>query len=379
MVIKETDVYQWFKEQSGAKRVEVLSTLLHNCIPLEWRFFATLVESLCRRDFLALNRDENESNSPTHMTQLCDRDWLEGVEPIVRPVAVEPPIESNALEEQEPKQSIPEPLALTSRSNVVVNLCLLYSTNRVCATIVFNAISKHLSLEAIRSRLESCYSSKFSHNNNDTNTSDNNNMTNKLVPPPGYAMSMPDPQFVAQVTLVYTMALFHPAFSFEQKACLSQEFVRLNAYLDYLNSRIQGVYGVGSYCPPSVYPLSSPSVKSAPVYCYNCGEENHRGNECPEPTLDEHMKSSEFNLNLQPEPMVISVNSPAVTSIIVPSPLPVTTIPLIHSPLVVTNNQPPISQLRRPSASIKVDMSPSGMHQSSTTSSASSDISSGLS
>ena len=410
------EVYSWFKQLSGAKRIEVLSGLLHNCIPLEWRFFATLVESLARRDYQTLLDDEVRANKVASLESLCERDWLSGVHPIIIPTVTphvvsnpsssvsSPPAiiyaqcsssTNNGLEftfkkdsNKEPTDSPaitstassspgvvaidpllsssssttssvsstssltssavilpPEPLLPSIRSNVVVSLCLLHSTNRVCATILFKAFNRHLSLEAIQSRLEPgilgmknmkpLMSEVVSLNNNNVKTGGNNNTVSGPVqsppppPPPPAQLFMPDPQFVAEVTLLYTLAVHHPAFSYEQKHNLIHHLYNLNHYLEELQSRMNQsthpyFYGnpQGNVSSTTSAPFSPPLLlQSAPIHfntyhpvmpeviesgdlypakggkkcCYNCGKSGHRGNECTEETLDDVTKSSEYS------------------------------------------------------------------------------------
>ena len=321
MVIEsKEEVYAWFKDLSGAKRIEVLSGLLNNCIPLEWRFFASLIESLAKRDYQNFLEDESRTNNPHQMQSLCEKDWLQGVYPIVIPQQVQQPMAvgqslvlsspAQVLRNGEPMMvdvldchtqvveastsvsstsssdfstsktslhhnnpnnavnAIPAtsttpvvmfPTEIPIRSKVVISLCLLYSTNRVCATIVFKAFHKHLSLEAIQSRLEpqtitfgstgpvvasTVDSSSNINNNNNHVKTPNKTAAHVVVNPlvvsnamnPG--MYLLDAHFVAEVTLLYTLALYHPAFSYEQKSYLSDQLLKLNAYLDFLRSRV---------------------------------------------------------------------------------------------------------------------------------------------
>ena len=230
------EVITWFKELSGAKRIEVLSGLLNTCIPLEWRFFATLVESLGRRDYQTLLDDEHKANSPQELELVCSAEWLpdpdlqDGVldtrvagdrispKPEV-PVSshLKPPVEvrpSRDLKNSH-ESSSPTPkdhLFLTNvRKKVVVYLCLLSSSNRVCATIVFEALKKHLNVEQIRTHIEKrgLYQHKNSRDKSPTGSSRD---SLKL-----------DTQLVAEVNLLHTLAIYHPAFTFEQQSVLSRQ------------------------------------------------------------------------------------------------------------------------------------------------------------
>lgn len=290
MVIESKDeVYAWFKGLSGANRIEVLSRLLHICIPLEWRFFSNLVECLSRKDYLSLLEDEREANNGTILETLCSTDWLADVVPPQAPIvtntsnAVIPPTLSQPttpqpqthLPHQPPipatqpvsmkngltSPSSPQPTGTTTitpgnvdattvavvvdntttavttpmqqppptpvqavpvvcplpsiRSKVVVSLCLLYSTNRVCATVVFKAISRQFSKENLRSHLEPSTTGK--------------KVVSPSVPPSPSIAPVPDHQLVAEINLIFTLALYHPAFSFEQLSNLNYQ-VRIYTY-----------------------------------------------------------------------------------------------------------------------------------------------------
>ena len=148
MVIESKDeVIYWFNQLPGATRIDILSALLHHCVPLEIRFLATRIESIARRDYSFFLEDELRANSAADMRVLCSADWLSGI----TPVFMAPP--SPALA---PKSNVTEsPFSLTDvRYKLVVSLCLLYSTNRQCATLVFNAFRKQLSVKNIKEKLE---------------------------------------------------------------------------------------------------------------------------------------------------------------------------------------------------------------------------------
>jgi len=408
MVIESKDeVYAWFKGLSGANRIEVLSRLLHISIPLEWRFFANLVECLSRKDYLSLLEDEREANNATILESLCSTDWLADVVPpqapiitntsnavipqtLSQPTTPQPPIPPTQLVSMKngltspsspqptgtttitpgnvdattmavvvdntttavtnpmqqlpptPVQAVPVVCPLPSiRSKVVVSLCLLFSTNRVCATVMFKAISRQFSKENLRSHLEPSTAGK-----------------KKVVSPP--IAPFPDHQLVAEINLIFTLALYHPAFSFEQLSNLNYQFQDVCEYLESLSSpysnaalrinnnnvhynyyynnsdnnyhpvtsptttRVPVVSATPPHphhgavqpatlhpAPPSGPPLAMPykeyflnntgdasngtttnttdNNRSRIICCYNCGEIGHRGNECPKLTLDDLM------------------------------------------------------------------------------------------
>lgn len=230
MVIEsKEEVFGWFKELSGAHRIEVLSTLVHSCIPLEWRFFASLVESLARRDYVQLLEDEHTANSAADMEALCMPDWLSDVVPAeaqnglipdrssvkqsvagdgiaVRVPDQQPAGDAVAVTFHPPPQKTP---LITLRHKVIVSICLLNSTNRLCANIVFKAIQKHFSVENFQRHLQIGVHGK-----------DRGKEKSVVVQT---QVAAPDHQLVAEITLLFTLALCHPAFSYEQQNLLSYQ------------------------------------------------------------------------------------------------------------------------------------------------------------
>lgn len=242
MVIEsKEEVFGWFKQLSGAHRIEVLSTLLHSCVPLEMRFFASVIETLARSDYCALLDDEHAANSHADMDALCARDWLEDVVPHVPvhdaahnglvpvpkslvaadgavrvpsagPVADVQAGDTATISFHTPPQPPPQknPL-LPLRKQIVVSMCLLNSTNRLCATILFKAIQKHFSVENLQHHLQIMIHGK-------DRGKEKTVLQTQVAPP--------DPQLIAEITLLFTLALCHPAFTLEQKHLLSYQASR---------------------------------------------------------------------------------------------------------------------------------------------------------
>lgn len=222
MVIEsKEEVYAWFKDLSGAHRIEVLSALLTSCIPLEYRFFASLIESLARRDYCSLLDDEHLANSASDMEALCTSDWLADLPKRAQPADLQngivPPDRRAIAPDLAPKPLVPDqsapvsdpvpapvsfsppkPAVINLRQRVVVMICLLNSTNRLCATIIFKAIQKHFSVSNLQQYLA-------------VHAKDRDKRT------------APDRLVVDEITLVFTLALCHPAFSYEQENLLSYQ------------------------------------------------------------------------------------------------------------------------------------------------------------
>ncbi|CAH1780018.1 unnamed protein product [Owenia fusiformis] len=74
MVCKD-EVYTWFKNLSGPKRIDFVCGLLHMCLPLELRFFGSVVEDLAKKDYHYLRQAEIKSNDAIdlkHLTRVTD-------------------------------------------------------------------------------------------------------------------------------------------------------------------------------------------------------------------------------------------------------------------------------------------------------------------
>lgn len=401
MVIdSKEEVFDYFSKLSGAKRIEVLSGIVHSCIPLELRFLASLVESLARKDYVSLLEDEHKANSPHELQVLCSTDLLADVSPFIRfpgvivptaqggrpPASMSPnhvsssddgsddgkikiPITgikqqggSNDQISPPPTMSIipdvvnttnygqarfipgaltvqpvnlihasPAPVdcALSNvRKKIVVYLCLLSSTNRVAASVLYEAFRKFLSADNLKRHLELCSInmaglSLVSDDHNHIHLQDSNQpvvqgssataqQTGPMVP----TLRVPvlDPSLVAEISLIHTMAIYHPAFQYEHQAFLSHELVKLTELFNNLSpARLYSHHShqhgsmfipsdtfVPSYSHLSNYPLSVAECmnqqpkKSPPLCCYNCGGRGHLGNECPEETLDEATRDSKY-------------------------------------------------------------------------------------
>lgn len=104
MVCKE-DVFAWFSRLSASKRIDVLTGLLHMCLPLELRFVGSCVEDLAKRNFHYLREAELKANKPHEIEKLRD------------------------ISDE------------TVRSRINVYLALLYSTNRQCSSLLFDILT----------------------------------------------------------------------------------------------------------------------------------------------------------------------------------------------------------------------------------------------
>ena len=105
MVCKE-EVCVWFKNLSGAERIELLCSLLHTCVPIELRFIGSCLEDLARKDFIYLRDAEIKANDIAEITKLTPDFMHEG-----------------------------------TRSRISLYLALLYSANNACSHTMFELLS----------------------------------------------------------------------------------------------------------------------------------------------------------------------------------------------------------------------------------------------
>ena len=106
MVCKE-EVCAWFKDITGAERIELLCSLLHMCVPMELRFIGSCLEDLARKDFIYLRDAEIKANDIAEIKKLKHDFMDEG-----------------------------------TRSRVSLYLALLYSTNNACSHTMFELLSR---------------------------------------------------------------------------------------------------------------------------------------------------------------------------------------------------------------------------------------------
>lgn len=61
------DVCTWFQGLASWKRIDIICGLFQTCIPLELRFFGSVLEELCGKDFQSLREAENKANHRTEV------------------------------------------------------------------------------------------------------------------------------------------------------------------------------------------------------------------------------------------------------------------------------------------------------------------------
>lgn len=217
MVCKE-EVFHWFQELSGAKRIELMCGLMKKCIPLEIRFFGAIIQDLARKDYIALKEAEYKANSVNELETICScnlfADKLDNCDEIQN--VIEKDVNSAKDEKVKAKEMqgntvnpTNELASLPSRSKLVVSLCLLASTNRSCSNLAFKALKNQLTAENIATLL-------------------------------GQKQLLPEEckNLFDEVLLLLTMALHHPAFSYEQKTAMNAQKSQVEFLADSLSGHL---------------------------------------------------------------------------------------------------------------------------------------------
>ncbi|KAL3243929.1 hypothetical protein MRX96_019515 [Rhipicephalus microplus] len=107
MVCKE-EIYAWFKQLSGAVRIDTMCGLLNLCLPLELRFLGTFLEDLANKDYTYFREAEQRANNLNELSKYT------GVRDIVW------------------------------RSRVITSLALLRLSNRSCSHALFEALFEEM-------------------------------------------------------------------------------------------------------------------------------------------------------------------------------------------------------------------------------------------
>lgn len=156
MICKE-DITVWFKGLEGDERIELMCSLLDSCLPLELRFLGTYIEYAANKHYSNLQRYEKTANEST-FGQLKD------------------------LHDA------------TIRRKFCIYLALLYSHNKKAATDLYKFLEHFEIQESFREK-------------------EKNLSVNGVI-------SSSDDTYMNEIKLLFSMASFHPAFTFHQKQIL---------------------------------------------------------------------------------------------------------------------------------------------------------------
>lgn len=148
-----------------------MCTLLNMCLPFEVRYLGTCVEDIGKRDYNDLRDTEHHANSVSELAELTTN--------------------SNVTDKR-------------TRRKLALYMALLHSCNYACAVILYKNLSNL----------------------------DHQEITNLLN---GTTFNNMDDQPLEELLLLYTMALNHPAFTYEQKSVFGNIFIKLQEEESRLN------------------------------------------------------------------------------------------------------------------------------------------------
>jgi len=154
-----------FRDLRSAERIDLLCTMLQLCFPLELRFVGSCLEDTARKDYSSLLEYELRANDPLSLNNLKD-----------------------------PNLNILAECKIPSTLNVY--LSLMHSDNTACAHILFGILTK------LADTVEAYVKTKFSVSSTDEFS---------------YTSTQCSSDIVADLTLLFTLACYHPAFTFSQR------------------------------------------------------------------------------------------------------------------------------------------------------------------
>lgn len=153
MVRRKLEVLEWFRDLDSSSRIDVVCSILLLCSPWELRFYGTFLENLARKDYNHLRDLEIKANDLTELQRLSSK---------IR----------NA-----------HAAHIDIRKRLIVSLSLMHSrpTNILCTSIIHQllcAMQEHIEMIRFDSPI--------------------------------------DEAFIADIRLLLTIAIRHPAFTFSQ-------------------------------------------------------------------------------------------------------------------------------------------------------------------
>jgi hypothetical protein len=185
MICKE-EICAVFRDLHSAERIDLLCTMLQLCVPWELRFLGSCVEELARKDYNSLSEIERRANDPVSLKNLKDTDC-----------------------------DVLTDCKMSSTLNIY--LSLMHSDNTTCAHALFGILSR------LERTVESHFNAKLTVCSSDGYTFDSASATfcNDVV---------------MDLTLLFTLASYHPAFTFSQRQQLYTMCRNIEKLLNYQSS-----------------------------------------------------------------------------------------------------------------------------------------------
>ncbi|CAL8085125.1 unnamed protein product [Calicophoron daubneyi] len=246
------DVLRWFDESPYPSRIEFVCGLLQLCTPSELRFYGSCLEEIARLHYDELREIDLQSNS------VSDFNGGNCLSAFFKPSNGSPdgdrPSCVNLLKLSGSKfrqNTLPPSFYTlasnpTLRSQLILRLSLLKSTNVVSANAYFEALmaddTPHL--RGIF-RLSPFASFPSCPSNMNANASSDESEDESRRPS---SLTTLELKAFDEILLIYTLAAFHPAFTFDQRQRLYPRLLTLHMWSDFYRC------GPKSFHPPNCQP-----------------------------------------------------------------------------------------------------------------------------
>jgi hypothetical protein len=192
------DIYGWFRDSVSSQRIDLMCSLMQLCLPLELRFVGACLEEQARRDYSRLRDYDLKANDPSVYVAL-----------------------TSELTASESIDSL--------HRTVSVYLSVLRSSNSACAVRLFDLLT--LIWDRIRQRVSTPIAI---------------NMLSTDVESGFDCMPNTRPVFstqtAADLILLFTMASYHPAFTFSQRIQLYRMLTNIKQWLFDSSSYMMQVF-----------------------------------------------------------------------------------------------------------------------------------------
>ncbi|GAA47749.1 zinc finger CCHC domain-containing protein 2 [Clonorchis sinensis] len=251
------DILKWFEDAPPSSRIEFVCGLLRLCSPSELRFFGSCLEELARLHYEDLRELESLANSTVEASTDECLSTLVHESLCKSPPATEDLNCNNQIETTNLRLgSLPLSLRVlatnsTLRSQLIFRLSLLQSSNVTSANAYFEAL---ITDKSISSDFVLVYEPVPPLGRNSPCPSSNESEDESTHLP---ALSTSERRVVEELLLLYTLAAFHPAFTFDHRYRLSACLSKLRSWA----ARLKGEPKASCPChqPHRSYPSASTS------------------------------------------------------------------------------------------------------------------------
>ncbi|CAH8579374.1 unnamed protein product [Schistosoma intercalatum] len=223
------EVLKWFSDLSASKRVEFVCGLLQLSTPPELRFYGSCLEEIARQDYESLHDSEIQANAPMEnygvLTLYNTVPLNPGISTLVTPISIPIPPSFIILNNNP-----------TLRSKLIISLSLLNSTNIPAATSYFEMLMadesdthspNDLQISTTMFKTSSLVKCKSSKSGSVSSDDSDDELSSVDI------LRTINPQVLDEIMLIYTLAAFHPAFSFDQRQRLYKRLSIVKALSDH--------------------------------------------------------------------------------------------------------------------------------------------------